>query len=166
MGVIVGLAMGVKYTTVALGVALGLFVLIHEPRRVVRNGAIMVVAGLLAFAPWAVKGLLLYHNPIYPFVFNGLNWNAERTAAFSFSAYSLIARGDAWQLPILPIAATILGQDNTDGFGFTLGPWLLTLFLLLPLVWAFLESRARQLARDALTLMRPAADLLGGDGGA
>ncbi len=155
MGALVGLAMGVKYTTVALGIALGLFVLLHEPRRVLRNGAIMIVAGLIAFAPWAVKGLLLYHNPIYPFVFNGLNWNAERSAEFSFAAYSLIARGDGWQLPILPVSATIFGQDNADGFGFTVGPWLLTTFLLLPLVWAFLEAKARRLALDALTLMVP-----------
>ena len=155
MGLIVGLAMGIKYTTLALGIALGLFVLIHEPRRVIQNGAIMIVAGLIAFAPWAVKGLLLYHNPIYPFVFNGLNWNAERAEEFSFAAYSLIARGDAWQLPVLPVAATILGRDNADGYGFTLGPWLLTLFLLLPLVWTFLEKRARQLARDSLILLLP-----------
>ncbi len=155
IGGMVGLAMGVKYTTVTLGAALGLLVLIHQPRRVVQNGAIMVLAGLVAFAPWAAKGLLLYHNPVYPFVFDGLNWNAERSAAFSFSAYSLINRGGAWQLPILPVAATVFGQDNVDGFGFTLGPWLLTAFLLLPLVWAFLEARARRLARDAVTLIVP-----------
>ena len=155
MGVIVGLAMGVKYTTLALGIALGLFVLIHEPRRVFQNGAIMIAAGLIAFAPWMVKGLLLYHNPIYPFVFNGLNWNLERSNEFNFSAYNLLAKGEGWQLPILPVAATIFGRDNADGFGFTLGPWLLTLFLLLPLVWTFLETRARQLARDALIVLLP-----------
>jgi len=155
MGVIVGLAMGVKYTTLALGIALGLLVLIHEPRRAVQNGAIMIIAGLIAFAPWALKGLLLYHNPIYPFVLNGLNWNAERSAEFSFAAYSLLARGNAWQIPVLPVAATIFGADNADGFGFTIGPWLLTLFLLLPIVWTFLESRARRLALDALTLILP-----------
>ncbi|MBI1256587.1 MAG: hypothetical protein GC204_03875 [Chloroflexi bacterium] len=155
IGVIVGLAMGVKYTTAALGIALGLFVLLHEPRRAIQNGAIILVAALIAFAPWMIKGLLLYHNPIYPFVFNGLNWNAERSTEFSFSAYNLIAKGEGWQLPVLPVAATIFGRDNADGFGFTLGPWLLTLFLLLPLVWTFLESRARQLARDALTLLLP-----------
>ncbi len=155
LGAIVGLAMGVKYTTLALGVAIGLFVLIHEPRRVVRNGAILVVAAVLAFAPWALKGLLLYHNPIYPFIFNGLNWNADRAAAFNFSAYSMAASGALWQLPILPIAATIFGLDRVDGYGFTIGPWLLTLFLLLPLVWAFLDARARRLALDALSFIIP-----------
>ncbi|MFN8563464.1 MAG: hypothetical protein U0703_18025 [Anaerolineae bacterium] len=101
-----------------------------------------------------MKGLLLYHNPIYPFVFNGLSWNAERSAAFNFAAYNLIARGDGWQLPLLPITATIFGQDGVDGFGFTLGPWLLTAFLL-PLVWAFLDDRARRFARDLLMLIVP-----------
>lgn len=155
IGVIVGLAMGVKYTTVALGVALAIFVLIHEPRRVVQNGIVVGLAALAAFAPWVAKGLLLYHNPIYPFVFNGLNWNAERSAAFNFAAYNLIARGDGWQLPILPIAATVFGADNIDGFGFTVGPWLLTSFLLLPLVWAFLDDRARRFARVMLALLAP-----------
>ncbi len=155
MGLIVGLALGVKYTTAALGVALGLFVLLHEPRRVVQNGAIMLIAAGLAFAPWAAKGLLLYHNPVYPFIFNGLNWNADRAAAFSFSAYSMASQGDLWQLLILPVAATVFGQDLVDGFGFTLGPWLLTLFLLLPLVWAFLDTRAKRLALDALALLLP-----------
>jgi 4-amino-4-deoxy-L-arabinose transferase-like glycosyltransferase len=153
MGVIVGLAMGVKYTALALGLALGLFVFIHQPHRVVQNGIIMGLAALLAFAPWAAKGVLLYHNPIYPFALNGLNWNAERAAAFNSDDYSLIARGDAWQLPIIPIAATVFGQDLIDGYGFTTGPWLLTTFLLLPLVWAFLDERERRLALDALTLM-------------
>lgn len=155
MGMIVGLAMGVKYTTLALGIALGVFVLIHEPRRVIQNGAVMLMAAVLTFAPWAAKGLLLYGNPVYPFAFHGLNWNADRMAAFSFSEYSLIGRGDAWQLPILPIAATIFGQDYVDGFGFTTGPWLLTSFLMLPLVWVFLDARARRFARDGLTLIVP-----------
>lgn len=153
MGAIVGLGMGVKYTTAALGLALGVFVLLHQPRRVVQNGVVMGLAAALAFAPWAAKGVLLYHNPIYPFVLNGLNWNADRAAAFNPVAYSLVGRGDAWQIPIIPVAATIFGQDLVDGYGFTAGPWLLTIFLLLPLVWAFLDARARRLALDALVLM-------------
>ncbi len=75
--------------------------------------------------------------------------------AFQYSAYDLVGRGEAWQLPILPISATIFGRDAADGFGFTVGPWLLTLFLLLPLVWAFLEARARQLARAVLIFAAP-----------
>ncbi len=150
LGVIVGLAVGVKYAAGMIGVAAGLFILIQQPRRAIRSGLVVGGAALLVFAPWAIKGIALYGNPIYPFVLGGLNWTPDRMRAFQLSAYDLVGRGEAWQLPILPISATIFGRDAADGFGFTVGPWLLTLFLLLPLVWAFLEARARELARVVL----------------
>ena len=155
IGVIVGLAVGVKYAAGMIGVAAGLVILIQQPRRVIRNGLIVGITALIVFAPWAIKGIALYGNPIYPFAFGGLNWNPDRMRAFQFSAYDLVGRGEAWQLPILPISATIFGRDAADGFGFTVGPWLLTLFLLLPLVWTFLEARARELARIVLIFAAP-----------
>ncbi len=155
IGVIVGLVVGVKYAAGMIGVAAGLVILIHQPRRAIRNGLIVGITALLVFAPWAIKGIALYGNPIYPFAFGGLNWNPDRMRAFQYSAYDLVGRGEAWQLPILPISATIFGRDAADGFGFTVGPWLLTLFLLLPLVWAFLEARARELARMVLIFAAP-----------
>ncbi len=155
IGVMVGLAVGVKYAAGMIGVAAGLFILIHQPRRVIGNGLIVAAAALLIFAPWAVKGVALYGNPLYPFAFGGVNWNPDRMRAFQYSAYDLVGRGEAWQLPILPISAAIFGQDNADGFGFTAGTWLLTLFLLLPLVWAWLEARARVLARTVLIFAAP-----------
>ncbi len=155
MGVIVGLAMGVKYTTAALGVALLVLLLITEPRQILRNGLILGIAAALAFGLWAVKGTLLYQNPIYPFLLHGLNWDAARTAAFSHQGHSLINIGEGWQIPLIPVSAVIFGQDYAGGFGFTAGPWLLTAFLLLPLVWRCLDDRARQLARDGLTILLP-----------
>lgn len=155
MGVIVGLAMGVKYTTAALGVALLVLLLSTEPRQIIRNGLILGIAAALAFGLWAVKGTLLYQNPIYPFLFHGLNWDAARTAAFSFADRSLIAMGNAWQIPIVPISATVFGQDKVDGYGFTAGAWLLTSFLLLPLVWRYLDKRTRTLAQGSLTILVP-----------
>lgn len=155
MGVIVGLAMGVKYTTAALGVALLVLLLITEPRQIIRNGLILGVAAALAFGLWAVKGTLLYQNPIYPFLLHGLNWDAARTAAFSFADRNLIAMGNAWQIPIVPIAATVFGQDNVDGYGFTAGAWLLTSCLLLPLVWRYLDKQTRTLAQGSLTILLP-----------
>ncbi len=155
IGAIVGLAVGVKYAAGMIGVAAGLVILIQQPRRVLRNGLIVGVTALIVFAPWAIKGIALYGNPIYPFAFGGLNWNPDRMHAFQYSAYDLVKRGEAWQLPILPISATIFGRDNADGFGFTVGPWLLTLFLLLPVVWTWLDARARELARLVLIFAAP-----------
>lgn len=155
MGVILGLALGVKYTTAALGITMGVFLLVHAPRQIIRHGAILGIAAALVFGLWAVKGIALYGNPVYPFFFNGLNWDAGRAAAFSFADRSLIALGNGWQIPIIPVAATVFGQDNNDGFGFTAGAWLLTAFLLLPLTWGYLDERARRLAKDGLTLLVP-----------
>lgn len=155
MGVVVGLAMGVKYTVAGLGVVLGLFLLINAPRRVVRSALLLSLPAMIAFLPWMIKGTALYGNPVYPFFFDGLNWDAERATAFSFADRSLTALDRGWQIPILPVAATIFGDGNNDGFGFTAGPWLLTTFLLLPLVWECLEPKARRLASGTLLILLP-----------
>ncbi|MBK8027508.1 MAG: glycosyltransferase family 39 protein [Chloroflexi bacterium] len=149
MGIIAGLAAGVKYNAGALGLAMGAAVLLTDPRRAVQNGLIMAAVAALVFAPWALKGLLLYGNPVYPFALGGLEWDAGRTAAFSFPDFSFSGRGWLWHLPILPFAATIFGQDNVDGYGFTLGAWLLTSVAALPLLWRWLTPRERTLARMA-----------------
>ncbi len=151
IGALVGFAVGVKYTAGALALAAGLVILVYQPRRVIVNGLITASAAALAFAPWAVRGWLHYGNPIYPFVFGGLNWDALRAALFNFTDRGLLATGNAWQALFVPVSATVFGVDRTDGFGFTAGPWLLTIWLLLPLVWRWLDARARRLA--ALTMI-------------
>jgi hypothetical protein len=158
MGALGGLAFSVKYTAAALLLALGVFVAWHErraPARLLRGGLILGLTAAFVFLPWAIKGLALYGNPVYPFIFNGVNWDAGRSAAFSFSGRGLLGMDAAWQIPILPVAATVFGLDKTDGFGFTAGPWLLTAFLLLIPTWGWLSARARSLARDAGLLLAP-----------
>lgn len=151
IGALVGFAVGVKYTAGALALAAGAVILVCQPRRVVQNGVTTGLAAALAFAPWAVRGWLHYGNPVYPFVFGGLNWDALRAELFNFADRGLLATGNAWQALFVPVSATVFGADRTDGFGFTAGPWLLTVWLLLPLVWRWLDARARRLA--ALTVV-------------
>ncbi|MBI5670309.1 MAG: glycosyltransferase family 39 protein [Chloroflexi bacterium] len=155
MGVIGGLALGVKYTAVGLLLALAVFVALRQPRRIVRNGLLLGLSAALVFLPWALKGALLYHNPVYPFLFGGLNWDAVRSTTFSTPGTGLLGTGKEWQLITLPLAATILGREEAEGFGFTLGPWLLTTPLLLPLGWRWLDERTRRLARDCALLGLP-----------
>lgn len=155
LGLLVGLALGVKYTAAGLGLAAVVYAAWQEPRRIVRNGMILALAAGLAYAPWAIKGVLLYHNPIYPFIFNGLNWDAARSYLFNTPGTGLIATGRGWQLITLPLAATILGVERGEGFSFTAGPWLLTAPLLLPLVWRGLDARARRLAADCAAFGLP-----------
>jgi 4-amino-4-deoxy-L-arabinose transferase-like glycosyltransferase len=146
IGALVGFAVGVKYTAGALALAAGMVILVYQPRRVIVNGLITASAAALAFAPWAVRGWLHYGNPIYPFVFGGLHWDALRAELFNFTDRGLLATGNAWQALFVPVSATVFGADLSEGFGFTAGPWLLTVWLLLPLVWRWLDARARRLA--------------------
>jgi hypothetical protein len=155
MGVCGGLALGVKYTAVGLALASGVFVLVHAPKQMIRNGLIVGAAALVVFAPWLVKGLVLYHNPVYPFIFGGVNWDAGRANTFSTTGTGLLNSASAWQLVILPIAATVFGVEKGDGFSFTAGPWLLTAPLLLLLGWRWLDERTRRLAKDSLLLGLP-----------
>jgi hypothetical protein len=154
MGVFGGLALGVKYTAGGLLLGLGVFVLVSAPRQAIRNGLILGAAALVAFLPWAIKGLLLYQNPIYPFIFGGLSWDAMRANTFSTTGTGLLNSG-VWQIPVLPLVATILGVEKGDGFSFTAGPWLLTAPLLLLLGWRWLDDRARGLGRVCLLIGLP-----------
>ncbi len=155
MGVIVGLALGVKYTSLGLGIALAVVIVGRDPRRTLRSGLIFGLAAFAAFAPWLLKGALLYGNPLYPFLFGGLNWDAQRAATFSASIPGLIGSGAAWQLPLLPFAATVLGVENGAGYAFTTGPWLLTAPLLLLIGWRWLPEKPRLLARDCALVGLP-----------
>jgi Dolichyl-phosphate-mannose-protein mannosyltransferase len=155
VGVFIGLAMGVKYTSGALLLALGFYLLWHTPRQAIRSGFIIGLAALVAFMPWAVKGILLYQNPVYPYFFNGLNWDAGRANTFSTAGMGFISSGQAWQLVVMPFAATILGVEKGDTYSFTAGAWLLTAPFLLLFGWRWLDVRGRSLARDCVLLSLP-----------
>ena len=153
LGAILGLAVGTKYVAVGLVFALLIFVIgiswgSGGIRLSARNVLLIVIPAGAIFAPWALKGLMHYGNPVYPFFFNGLNWDAERSRIFATAETSLLEAGNLWQLPVLPIAATIFGIEKADtgsGFFFTAGVWLLSLPWLIPLVWRWLDESARRL---------------------
>lgn len=151
-GVLAGLLLGVKYTAGLMLVALGVYALYHAPRRAIRSGLILGLAALVVFLPWMIRGFLLYQNPIYPFFFGGLNWDAMRESTFQVGD-GLLASADSWQLLVLPVAATIFGVEKGPGFSFTLGPWLLTAPFLVFVGWRWLDDRARSLAASCLLLI-------------
>lgn len=153
-GVSAGLSLGVKYTAGALLLALFGSAAWVAPRRIVRSGLLLGLPALLLFLPWLARGLLLYHNPVYPFFFGGLGWDAVRNDLF-FGGAGLVGRGAGWQVLILPAAAAIFGVEKAPGFAFTAGPWLLTLPLLVPLGWRWLDTPARALAAACWTLLAP-----------
>jgi hypothetical protein len=165
LGLLLGFAVGVKYTAVGLAFAVAVWLIgrvYSRPtwrdrlRALLRAGIVIGGVAALTYLPWALKGLLLYQNPVYPFVFGGLNWDSLRATTFSTAGQGLISTGGWGQLLALPLAATIQGVEKGEPFGFTIGPWLLTLPLLLLVSWRWLESPARALARLGLTFGLPA----------
>jgi hypothetical protein len=150
-GLFAGLAIGVKYSAAGLLLALVIYAAWRAPRQVVRHALILGCVAALAFLPWMVKGALLYRNPIYPYFFGGVNWDADRTSNFNTTGTGLLS-SDTWQLAILPFAATVFGVERGAGYSFTAGPWLLTAWVLLLPGWPWLDERARRLARDCLIL--------------
>ncbi len=159
LGVLLGLAVSVKYTAAALAIAAAVFVLLRSGRRVaLRNALILTAVALLAFAPWMLKGLLLYENPLYPYVhglLGGVNWDDLRSANFSATGDSLLSGNLAWQWPILPFAATIFGLERYSPYAFTLSPWLLTLPFALLFMWRRLDAALRPVVRDLALLALP-----------
>jgi hypothetical protein len=166
LGLLLGLAVGVKYTTAGLALALGVWLLLNvgrsettwtqRLRQWLYAGLLIGGVAALTFLPWALKGALLYQNPVYPFLFGGLNWDALRATTFSTAGQGLLSTGNLGQLIALPLAATIQGIEKTEGFGFTIGPWVLVLPLLLLVSWNWLDTRAKALARLGLTFALPA----------
>ncbi|MEI2610902.1 MAG: hypothetical protein V9G20_19915 [Candidatus Promineifilaceae bacterium] len=85
-GVMAGLAMGMKYTSLIVPLMLMLF--IWWPYRFHWRDAWRTIlafalpAGLVV-APWLLKNWFLTGNPVYPFIFGGEFWNEYRAAAYA-----------------------------------------------------------------------------------
>ena len=155
MGLVCGFALGAKLTSGLLIAALGLFILVFQPRQIVRNGLFFGLSVFVAFLPWMIRGLLHYGNPIYPYLFDGLNWDADRMLLFNQTGKGMINLDQAWQLPLLPFTATIFGIDNTEPYGFTVNPWLFTLPFVLLLLWKWTPQRARFLICGSMFIIVP-----------
>lgn len=154
VGVCLGLLVGVKYPAGMMALAVAAYLLYAAPRQFARHLLLVGVAALVIFLPWLVKGWLLYHNPVYPFVFGGLNWDMARSVHFSQTSSGLLRGDSPWQLVVLPVAATIFGVEKALGYGFTLGPWLLTAPLLALVGWRWLPpEQTRPFTRLVLVLL-------------
>ncbi len=153
VGVVLGLLIAVKYTSGMMAVALAVYVLCYTPRQFVRHSLMIGMVALLVLLPWLIKGLLLYENPVYPFLFGGLNWDAARNLHFSQTYSGLLRSSEPWQLVVLPLAATIFGVEKGLGYGFTLGAWLLTAPLLVLVGWRWLPDNTRPFARGIVLVL-------------
>lgn len=148
LGIVGGLAAGIKYTAGGIVIVSVIPILWIARREWPRALILIGMAAAAAFALWALKGLLLYGNPVYPFVLNGLNWDSARSAQFSGAG----AVAPLWQWATLPLSATIFGVEQAGAFMFTPGPFLLTAPFALIAVWGVLPAAVRPFARDCAVI--------------
>ncbi len=134
-----GFAMATKYTAVSwAGMLILLFIYQawrHQRRRAgwisIRVALFAVVAGLVVL-PWLIKNWVVTGNPVYPFLFGGVGWNATREAWLYWPGQSYSQ--NLLDYLALPWLMTVLGTAATPAFDATIGPLLLCL---VPLVFLF-----------------------------
>ncbi len=153
-GALAGMAMGCKYTAIWLGGALGALVLWlgrrDGARASIQRAAIFGAAAALLVLPWLARNAVWYHNPFYPFFFDSGEVDSLRQSWYAQPRSGLIYTSAAWQIPILPLAATVLGGEGKYTYGFEIGPWFVVLTPLVALVWRRLTRAERRTVEQAL----------------
>jgi hypothetical protein len=153
MGIFCGFSTGVKYTAIALPVALGLSVLWVSRHDALRTAAGRLAQfagfGLIATLPWLVENWLTTGNPVYPFFFPGVYWDTWRAWWYDRPGTGL-ATTAPWRLLTAPLEATVLGTEGGEPYDATIGPLLLGSVPLLALVWRALNREERSVAGHLL----------------
>ncbi|MBN1678650.1 MAG: hypothetical protein JW966_00065 [Anaerolineae bacterium] len=155
LGVIAGLAFGVKYTAAWMGAAFGAWIVWQSRRdglrRIVQRMLIFGGAALIVALPWLVRNALWYDNPLYPFVFESADMDAIRQDWY-FNPGSSMAYRYPWQIPIMPLVATVMGIENEWLYGADIGPLFAMLLPMLGLTWSRLPAPERSALRRLLAV--------------
>lgn len=142
LGIVCGLAMGVKYTSFVLPLACGLLLLLDRPfSRAIRTAAQFSAAAILTALPWYLRNAAFMRNPFYPFAFGGRYWD-DLLANW----YAAPGTGIGWnflQILRLPLDA-VLGYRDANYFDGRIGP--LFLILLPAALWILLTASRRDSA--------------------
>jgi 4-amino-4-deoxy-L-arabinose transferase-like glycosyltransferase len=120
-GTYAGLAFGTKYTA---GVILPVLLLWGfagwQWKRGLREAFLLTAAFVLAFAPWIIRNLALWGNPLPPLT------DANQSTLLRLWFFSGIPLPDAWMIaPVIPFLQSTVGRYEAAPFGATIGPLLL-----------------------------------------
>ncbi|MBI3914006.1 MAG: glycosyltransferase family 39 protein [Chloroflexi bacterium] len=151
-GVFAGMAMGVKYTGAI--VPLAIFLLLLRPFNF-RRLAIYGVAGMLVAIPWYLRNLVFTGNPVYPFFFGGIYWDAFRANWFGRFGTGLMSA--PLKLLFAPWDATVNGVEGALGFEATVGALMLALvpLLLLPSPKSKAQSQEPEVTHSEILAPNP-----------
>lgn len=145
VGLVCGIAVGIKLTSGVLLLAGVLVVLVRHRRQGLRAVAGTLVAAAIAISPWLIKNTVIADAPFYPFV--------GRSGLISPALQRFFAEsGDAstWDVLLAPIRASLLGSEGAPGFAATIGPLLLGLSVVGLMRWGLIRRKIRWLAATVL----------------
>ena len=159
LGVVAGFAMSTKYTAIWLAVMLGVL-MVWASRRdgigaIIRRSLILGGVATLVLLPWLVRNTIWYDSPVYPLVFEASEMYAIRQDWYSDPGSGMLFSSQAWQVPLMPLMATIFGVENAGIYASDIGPLFALLLPLIFLVWGHLEARERVVCSAALALTLP-----------
>ncbi|MFP4321125.1 MAG: glycosyltransferase family 39 protein [Anaerolineales bacterium] len=141
-----GLAMSAKYNALLMAVALGLYIVAYNRGRraatILRAGALYVAVASLVLAPWLLRNLAFFENPVYPFGPETYDWDALKNTWYTGAERAPLRELPALILPIF-ITPTIAGVEGSGIFNATLSPVFLMLIPLLALSWRHLHPEWR-----------------------
>ena len=154
VGLLCGFCGGVKYTAIAIPVALGLSLAWTSrrdgPGTVAGRLVAVFVPAAAVVLPWLLENGLTTGNPVYPFFFpDGVYWDEWRGWWYDRPGTGL-ATTAPWRLLVAPLEATILGTEGTPLYEATVGPLLLVSPALLVAVWRGLSREERAAAGHVL----------------
>jgi 4-amino-4-deoxy-L-arabinose transferase-like glycosyltransferase len=150
-----GSAMSSKYTAASLAVALLVLILSEGRargwRRVFADSVFFGAAASLVVTPWLIKNWIMLGNPVYPFVFEGVHWDAFRRFWISRPGTGL-AFTSPWRLLTAPWDMAVVATEGKAGFSATIGPLLLLGLPMLAFVWRGVEGGVRRALAALLTV--------------
>ncbi len=151
--VFVGLTMSAKYNAVAWGLIVGLFVLNYSWRdgvgALLKNSIIYGAVAAIVLAPWLLRNLALYDNPVYPFGPTTGQWD-DLSNEFYFADNSDFLATLWWVIAFIPLTSTFFGIGGADlfggniGFDATIGPLYVLLLPFLLWVWQTFDLAERR----------------------
>ena len=125
-GLFAGFVFSTKYTGGFLSIALfGAFTwnCIQRKEKFFPNLFVLVGGAILAAFPWLARNWVNTGNPVYPFFLPGGAMDAVRIGVYQ----GLPPWGDWRDIFLLPIRATVIGSETTEGYSVSAGPLLLGL---------------------------------------
>lgn len=138
-GIFAGLGWGTKYTAgilIPAGLAMIVLIGIRSRVRWVTPAMIFTLSAFFVMAPWFLKNLFFYGNPLAPIA---LLKTSEASGQQIFQ--QTLPFGNLLDLFLLPLRATIIGREGGEGYDYSIGPLL---FGFAGLAWLSWKSRGNE----------------------